>query len=100
MEKHKDNILKESGGTLTENVCNKGEYTLEKVAVGKRATVVSLNTRQPMRRRLLDLGFLEGNAIECIMKSPLGDPRAYLVRGTLIALRREDARTVTVKNEE
>jgi len=40
--------------------------------------------------------FLEGARVECIMKSPLGDPVAYLVKGAVIALRREDAASITV----
>lgn len=31
------------------------------------------------------------------MKSPLGDPAAYLIKGAVIALRREDAGTVLVR---
>jgi ferrous iron transport protein A len=50
-----------------------------------------------MRTRLLDLGFLENTEIECVGKSPLGDPAAYLVCGTVIALRRTDSRFVLIK---
>ncbi len=44
-----------------------------------------------IRRRLLDLGWIRGTKIKCLNRSPLGDPTAYLVRGTVLALRREDA---------
>lgn len=74
--------------------------TLDKLTPGQRGKIVSLATSQPMRRRLLDIGFSEGTEITCIMKSPLGDPTAYLVRGTLIALRREEAGTVNILNEQ
>lgn len=30
----------------------------------------------------MDLGFSSGEHVECVLKSPPGDPRAYLVRGT------------------
>ncbi len=49
------------------------------------------------RRRMMDLGILPGTSIEAELVSPLGDPTAYLVRGALIALRREQARQITVR---
>ena len=49
-----------------------------------------------MRRRLQDIGFIEGTQVECVQKSPAGDPVAYRVRGALIALRSEDSAKVLV----
>ena len=43
--------------------------------------------RGTMRRRLLDLGIIEGTEIKPLYKSPSGNPTAYQVRGTVIALR-------------
>ena len=48
------------------------------------------------RRRLLDLGLVPGTAICCEFGSPFGSPRSYRVRGTMIALRREQAERVLV----
>ena len=44
-----------------------------------------------MRRRLQDIGLISGTRVECVGVSPLGDPAAYLIRGAVIALRREDS---------
>lgn len=49
-----------------------------------------------MERRLRDVGFTEGCAVACVGRSPLGDPSAFLVRGAVVALRREDAACVEV----
>jgi ferrous iron transport protein A len=49
-----------------------------------------------MYRRFQDLGLIEGTLVRCLMKSPLGDPKAYLIRGAVIALRKSDSDTVTV----
>lgn len=46
--------------------------------------------------RLSDLGLTSGSRVTCTMKSPLGDPCAYLIRGAVIALRRADASIVAV----
>lgn len=44
-----------------------------------------------MRRRLLDLGFVAGAEILVLQKSPLGDPVAFRVSHTTIALREEES---------
>ena len=49
------------------------------------------------RRRLMDLGFTEGAMIRPFLRSFAGDPRAYQVRGTLIALRSDQASQVLVR---
>lgn len=49
------------------------------------------------RRRLLDLGMTPGTRLTPEMRNFFGDPRAYRVRGTLIALRREQAAQIWVK---
>lgn len=49
------------------------------------------------RRRLLDLGMTPGARLYPEMRNFMGDPRAYRVRGTLIALRREQAAQIWVK---
>ena len=47
-------------------------------------------------RRLRDLGLIEGTKVKCVLKSPLGDPAAYKIRGAVIAIRREDAADIKV----
>lgn len=49
------------------------------------------------RRRLMDLGFTSGARIRPFLKTFAGDPRAYEVRGTLIALRNDQAAYVLVR---
>jgi len=49
------------------------------------------------RRRLLDLGLTPGARIRAEYQGFLGDPVAYRVRGSLIALRRDQAKYVLIK---
>jgi DtxR family Mn-dependent transcriptional regulator len=49
------------------------------------------------RRRLLDLGMTPGAQLNAEMRNFIGDPRAYRVRGTLIALRKEQADQIWVR---
>lgn len=64
---------------------------------GCTATVRKLTGEGSMRRRLQDIGLVEGTRIECVGKSPLGDPTAYLIRGAVIALRSNDAAQVEIE---
>ena len=70
--------------------------SLAKLQVGERARVASLLSRGSMRRRLQDIGLIEGTEVECVQKSPAGDPVAYRIRGALIALRSEDSSNILV----
>lgn len=69
---------------------------LAEMKVGESACITALRTTGEMRRRLQDLGLVEGTWVQCALKSPSGDPAAYQVRGATIALRREDARNILV----
>ena len=70
--------------------------SLANLQVGERARVASLLSRGSMRRRLQDTGLIEGTEVECVQKSPAGDPVAYRIRGALIALRSEDSSNILV----
>jgi len=74
--------------------------TLDQLPPDTGGVVTALDTRGPERRRLMDLGLLPGAEVHVDMRSPLGDPTAYLVRGTLIALRRSQARGIHVRTRE
>ncbi len=66
------------------------------LALGETARVVGLTLRGEMRRRLQDLGLIEGAEVRCELRSPLGDPTAYGICGALIALRAADSAGVLV----
>lgn len=72
------------------------QYNLSSLREGQKAKVSSLLSQGSMRRRLQDIGLIEGTEVECIQKSPAGDPVAYLIRGALIALRSEDSSNVLI----
>lgn len=76
---------------------NQNILTLNRLTQGQTARVKNLKTRGTMRRRLLDMGLIEGTRVECLQKSPSGDPVAYLVRGAVIALRSEDSSGILVE---
>ncbi len=69
---------------------------LDELQQGQTALVKALYITGPNRRRLMDLGILPGTRITIEMRSPLGDPTAYRVRGAVIALRKVQAREIEI----
>ncbi len=67
------------------------------MAPGERATVSRLLTEGSMRRRFLDMGLMEGTEVECVGRSPWGDPSAYRFCGAVVALRASDSRSILVE---
>ncbi|MBS4211056.1 MULTISPECIES: FeoA family protein [Neobacillus] len=70
------------------------EPKLVKLVNGEKGNIIkitSINLDGVMRRRLLDLGFVAGALVEVVRKSPLGDPIAFRVSQTTIALRKEES---------
>jgi ferrous iron transport protein A len=64
---------------------------------GEHAVVCALRSTGGMRRRLLDIGLIESTDVECLGRSPAGDPTAFLIRGAVIALRSEDCRNILIR---
>ena len=54
------------------------------------------NAGRPAARRLMDIGLIEGTEVECVGISPLGDPSAYLIRETVVAIRHSDGQGVLI----
>lgn len=71
--------------------------SLDHMLPGEKVVIKEIKSVGSIRRRLLDIGMIQGTPIECAFKSPFGDPTAYFVRGTLIAIRKEDAKNVVVE---
>lgn len=77
---------------------NNGDYmyTLYDLPPGCTAKVCLLTFSGKERRRMLDLGLTSGTDVTTEFFSPAGDPVAYLVRGTIIALRNQDAKKILI----
>lgn len=73
--------------------------TLTELKIGESGKVVRLMVEGSTRRRLLDLGLIPGTEVRAVLKSPLGTPTAYNIRGSILALRPEDSSKIVVKTE-
>lgn len=67
---------------------------LSELKPGQEARIHSLLCEGAMRQRFLDLGFLPGVSVSCTGQSPSGDPKAFLIRGAVIAIRSRDSRDI------
>lgn len=83
------------------SLAHTGVVRLSDLSKEERAEVVGLDDACQgfSRRRLMDLGFTEGARVRPMLQTFAGDPRAYEIRGTLVALRREQASQVLVRQE-
>ena len=59
--------------------------------------VKKINVTGSIKRRLLDIGLIPGTKVKYLFSSPFKDPKAYLIRGTIIALREEEANGILVE---
>lgn len=72
--------------------------TLESCKLHEKVRIAELKECE-MKRRLLDLGFVVGSQVECVLESPSKLMRAYLVKGCKIALRNADSKQILVETE-
>jgi DtxR family Mn-dependent transcriptional regulator len=72
---------------------------LSSLKEGEEAEVIGISRacRGQQRRRLMDLGVVPGTTISMAMTSAGGDPKAYNIRGAMIALREDQADFIHVK---
>ncbi len=66
--------------------------------LGQKCLIDKILLSGGIRRRLLDIGLLENTAVECVNISPQGDPKAFLIRGAVIALRQEECQNILIKD--
>jgi DtxR family Mn-dependent transcriptional regulator len=81
-----------------EDLMQREAIPLSTLPTQEQAEIVRLDDRCQgfTRRRFLDLGLTPGTKIYPELDNAFGDPRAYRVRGTLIALRSDQAESIWV----
>jgi ferrous iron transport protein A len=70
--------------------------TAAELKFGEIGTINDIDTDHPSSRRILEIGFTPGQQIELLNISAFNDPMAFAVRGTLIAIRRNEAHCIKV----
>ncbi len=70
--------------------------SLNQLGIGCCGCVVSVGGDMDVRRRLLEMGFCNGAAVEVVRRAPMGDPIEFRLRGYHLSLRNEQARHVKI----
>jgi len=94
-------------GNITVAILEKTSIKKEDIArlsslkVNETAKIIGLSKecRGENRRRLLDLGFVKGASVSIDLLNPLGDPKAFSIKGTAIALRNNQASKILIKKD-
>ena len=74
-------------------------FPLSEMKIGQTAEICWLADHKAITKRLLDLGFEPGARVGCVLTKHGGEISAYWIKGAVIALRREDAELILVKEE-
>lgn len=64
---------------------------------GDEAQVVQVLAQGPVRRRLLEMGFIRGAHLRVEKLAPLGDPMELVIKGYHLSLRREEGDCILVE---
>lgn len=73
---------------------------LTQLPLNQKGEIRKIDCQGNIKRRLLDLGLIQGTKIVPVLISPSKDPRAFEVRGSIIAIRKEDASQIEVNIEK
>ena len=63
---------------------------------GESAKIVRVGKIGQLKKRLVDMGITSGEVIKLERNAPLGDPQEYIIKGTGIAIRKEDAQNIEI----
>lgn len=75
---------------------NAGPANLSSMEVGERGTVLSLFGCRGLRRRLMEMGLIEGSSLRVVKFAPGGDPIEIQVNDYFLSLRRREADHIIV----
>ncbi len=63
---------------------------------GEKGIISEIDCSHPSSRRILEVGFTPGQEIELVSKSIFQDPIAFSIRGTIIAIRKNEAECIKI----
>lgn len=67
---------------------------------GESGIVTKILGHGAFRKRVMEMGFVRGREIKCILNAPLQDPVKYSLMGYEVSLRRAEASLIEVRPEE
>ena len=72
---------------------------LSELKTGERGVIVKVQGHGGFRKRIIEMGFVKGKAVEVLHNAPLQDPVLYKLMGYEVSLRRQEAEMIDVITE-
>ena len=73
---------------------------LSELKNGEQAVIVKVHGHGGFRKRIIEMGFIKGKAVEVLLNAPLQDPVKYKLMGYEVSLRRQEAEMIEVMSAE
>ena len=70
--------------------------TLHEIRPGESCVITAIKSNN-LRKRIIDMGLINGTKVFVKKTAPLGDPIEIIVRGYSLTLRKAEARTIHVE---
>lgn len=70
--------------------------TADTILINESVEILELDTTET-GQRLGEMGFQPGKSIQLVVSAPFGDPLAFQLDNTVIALRKDEAKLIRVK---
>lgn len=70
--------------------------TASQLKYGEKVQINDIDGNHPSSRRIIEIGFTPGQVIELVNKSIFNDPLAFSIRGTVIAIRKNEADCIKI----
>jgi len=73
---------------------------LSELETGSRFKIIRINARGEIRRRFLDIGFIKNQKGKIVREALLRDPIEIEIKGTMVSLRRSEARLINIVEQD
>jgi ferrous iron transport protein A len=73
---------------------------LSDLMIGRSGVVETLQLPDEIQHHLMHMGFMPEVHVRAVRRAPTGDPTVYAIDGMEVALRRETARWISVRESE
>lgn len=73
------------------------QLTLDKLPRGQQATIIRIGGERSLRRRLLEMGLINGELLTLTSVAPLGDPIELMIKGYRLSVRKDEAQYIVVE---
>ena len=73
---------------------------LSELKTGEVGVIAKVNGHGGFRKRLIEMGFINGKRVAVVLNAPLKDPIEYEILGYKVSLRRSEAALIDVISED